>query len=321
MHVRLLAGCVVVVTSAAFVGCARERPTARTAPSVGACAGKAGFPPGTSEQRVDVGGRSRSFRVHVPPRYDARSATPVVIVLHGGGGSARHVEERGADMDPIADREGFVVVYPQGTGLLATWNGGLCCGRAANDDVDDVGFVAKLLDRLDEDTCVDPKRVYATGISNGALMSHRLACELSDRIAAIAPIAGTIGVASCAPRRPVPVLAIHGSRDAHVPPQGGRGCGPSGASFVSLASTMDGWRTRNRCTGSEPLPARGDGACVEYTGCAAATVLCTIEGGGHSWPGGAPKHAFADCPADGPQSTTFPASEVVWAFFRDNPMR
>lgn len=302
---------------------AAPNPDAQTpTPSdAGTCAPRsAPFAPGTSEATITVGGRQRTFLVHVPPSLDATRPTPVVLVLHGGGGSGKQAEDSTL-MSPIADREGFIAVYPDGIGVVKTWNGGLCCGRAMEDKVDDTAFVAALLDHVEGRACVDKKRVFATGMSNGSLMSHRLACELSSRIAAIAPVAGTIGVAECKPTRPVPVFVIHGSADAHVPPPGGVGCGPSGASFTSIPTTMEGWRDRNGCTATTtPAFEQGDGKCVAYTGCKAPTVLCTIDGGGHNWPGGAPKVAVGDCPADGKQSTTFIASEAAWKFFKDNPM-
>ena len=285
-----------------------------------ACAGGPTYPAGTTEATVTVGGKARSFRVHVPPSHKGRSPTPVVLVFHGGGGSAQQIEEQSSKMNPISDREGFVAVYPQGTGVIPTWNGGLCCGRAVEDSVDDVAFVSALLDHLESKLCTDRRRVFATGMSNGAILSHRLGCELSERIAAIAPVAGTIGVAACNPKRAVPVLQIHGSLDGHVPWQGGEGCGPSKVSFTSVPSTMEGWQQRNGCAATTTTYfEQGDGKCASYTGCRGSVVLCTVDGGGHSWPGGVLKTGVADCPADGAQSQSFLASEVIWKFFKEHP--
>jgi polyhydroxybutyrate depolymerase len=297
-------------------------PSDSSAEGGATCAGKGmPYPAGsTTEGSVMVSGKARTFRIHVPPSYRADRPTPIVLGFHGGGGSGKQFEESSL-MNVQSDREGFVAVYPDGTGLVRTWNGGLCCGRAVEDDVDEKAFVSAILDHLEGALCADTRRIFATGMSNGGILSHRLACELSSRIAAVAPVAGTIGVSTCTPSRPVPVMHVHGSLDGHVPVGGGIGCGPSGASYVSIADTMEGWRARNGCaTTTTSYTTMGDGSCVSYTGCTASTVLCTIEGGGHSWPGGAPRTGAIDCPGDGAQSTTFVANEVIWKFFQQNPM-
>lgn len=289
-------------------------------PSAGCASPGKQYPGGaTTEGTVTVGGKSRSFRVHVPST--AKTPMPVVLMLHGGGGSAEQLENDSAKMDPIADREGFVTVYPNGTGVIQTWNAGACCGKAAQDGVDDVAFISALLDHLEGQLCLDERRVFVAGMSNGAMLTHRLGCELSDRIAAIAPVAGTILAPSCSPKRPVAVMQIHGTLDGHVPWDGGIGCGPAGVAFTSVPSTLDGWRQRNGCTASTAdYFEQGNGKCVGYQGCQAPVVLCTIDGGGHSWPGGVLKQGAVDCPADGAQSQTFSASEAAWSFFRANAM-
>ena len=265
---------------------------------------------------LDHDGMTRTFRVHVPPGYDGRSALPVVLMLHGGGGSAEQFELSSSGMSPIADRENFIAVYPDGTGRIQTWNAGGCCGSAVTNDVDDVGFMGALLDHLEAELCVDERRVYSSGMSNGALMSHRLACELSERFAAIAPVAGTEMSPTCTPSRGVALMHIHGSDDGHVLFAGGLGCGPSGVAYTSVPATMERRRMLNGCeaTTSRVLT-EGDGTCEGYDGCEEDTVLCTIAGGGHSWPGGAPPAGLIACPSNGGQSTTFVASEVIWRFF------
>ncbi len=299
-----------------------DRPVAPEGTSAGCVAPAAGYPAGTTAATVTTAGGARTFRVHVPPSYVHGKAMPVVLMLHGGGGSALQFETQSAKMDPVADREGFITVYPDGVGVIKTFNAGNCCGKAVADKVDDVGFVAALLDHVEAKLCVDERRVFASGMSNGALMSHRLACELSSRIAAIAPVAGTMPIPTCEPARPVPVFEIHGTNDGHVPFAGGMGCGPSkGVDFTSVPVTIEGWRTRNGCEATTlPSFTQGDGTCAAYQGCKSPVVLCTIEGGGHSWPGGDPKVAATDCPEDGFQSTTFLASEAIWKFFAANPM-
>lgn len=178
---------------------------------------------GTTESSIQSGGLERTFRVHVPPESAMDAGFPLVLVFHGGGGSGEQIELRSSGFSELADEEGFVAVYPDGTGVLKTWNGGGCCGAAVREDVDDVGFVRDLLDHLEESLCIDSSKVFATGMSNGGILSHRLACEFSDQIAAIAPVAGTDMTDICTPSSPVSVLQIHGSEDGHVPYEGGEG--------------------------------------------------------------------------------------------------
>jgi polyhydroxybutyrate depolymerase len=288
-------------------------------PSAGCSATTTLTPGATTELTVMHDGLERTFRVHLPTGYDGSAPAPLVLMFHGGGGSGRQLEERSADMNPIADREGFVAVYPDGTGIVRTWNGGGCCGPAVTNDVDDVGFVSAMLDRIDAELCVDRSRFYASGMSNGGILSHRLACEIPERFAAIAPVAGAEMAPSCAPSASVPLMHIHGSLDGHVPPPGGDGCGPAGVPFPPLADTMETRRTVNGCDAStEEAFVEGDGTCIRYTGCDADVVRCLIEGGGHNWPGGQPPAGLADCPEDGGQSTTFVASEVIWRFFSEH---
>lgn len=290
--------------------------------SAGCTGGDALYGVGTTAGSIEHDGLTRTFRVHVPPGAAGADPRPIVLMFHGGGGSGQQLETASSQMDAVADREGFYVVYPDGTGSIRTWNGGGCCGSAALSEVDDVGYVAALLDHLDATTCSDRRRVFASGMSNGAILSHRLGCELADRIAAIAPVSGTDMTASCSPSRPVPTMQIHGTEDGHVPWDGGTGCGPSMASFTSVPTTIDRWRTRNACgAAASAYFTQGDGQCDLYGGCAdsADVVLCAIVGGGHSWPGGAPNVDVVDCPADGDQSTTFDASEAIWAFFAAHP--
>lgn len=309
---------------AAVVDAAPDAPAVvAPEPSPGCTAGRTTYVAGTTTAgALDHGGLSRTFRVHVPPGYAGTQARPVVLMLHGGGGSGRQLEEASSNMNVVADREQVIAVYPDGTGTIRTWNAGGCCGAAVRDDIDDVGFVAALLDHVEAELCVDRARVFVGGMSNGGMMTHRLACELAPRIAAVAPVAATDMTATCSPARPIPVLHIHGTEDGHVPWEGGIGCGPAGVAFVAVPASMEQWRMRNACTTTTALlTEQGDGRCEAFTGCAtgATTALCTVTGGGHSWPGGAPNADLADCPADGAQSTTFPASEVMWSFFATHP--
>jgi len=183
-----------------------------------------GLAPGDYRFELEAGGRDRSYLVHVPPPA-ASGALPVVLSLHGGGGNARQ-HRRSTGMDAAADRDGYIAVYPNGSGrlgdLFLTWNAGICCGYAQAQDVDDVGFISALLDDLGRRAAIDPRRIYAAGHSNGGMMAHRLGDELSGRIAAIASVAGA-RVPTSRGGRAVPVLQIHSEDDPRALYHGGLG--------------------------------------------------------------------------------------------------
>jgi polyhydroxybutyrate depolymerase len=174
-------------------------------------------------------------------------------------------------------------------------------------------FIMALLDKAEADLCVDTHREFATGFSNGGFMSHRLACELSSRVAAIASVSGVIGIDTCTPSRPMPVLQIHGTSDNIVPYDGGG----IGTNYKSVATTIDGWTQRNGCGASTQTAFdMGDATCAVHQGCMAGAdvELCTIDGGGHQWPGGESSGIF-----NGKVSTDLDATDTIWAFFVAHP--
>jgi len=320
------------VAGVVFFSCAKDRESGGAdddtdAPAGSGCSSSSSvYEVGaTTESSIDAGeaaGGLRTFRVHVPPNYDDGKPMPVVLMFHGGYGTGKQLEEHSSRMDEVADAQGFITVYPDGLGDIPTWNARICCGYTMLMDIDDVGFVSRLLDRLEQYLCVDKDRVFAAGMSNGAILTHRLACELADRIAAIGPVAGTDADTDCKPSRPVSVMEIHGTGDRHVPWDGGYGCGTSHADYIGVPETVDRWARRDGCSDeTEPWLTEGDGVCTKRTGCPDGVdiVLCAIQGGGHSWPGGEPSAPSENCPEDGPQSQTFHASEMLWDFFKTHP--
>jgi len=235
---------------------------------------------------IEHDGRQRSFLLHIPESVD-ESTPPMALVLnfHGYTGSAASQREM-TRLDELADEEGFVAVHPDGHGWARSWNAGDCCGVSARDELDDVALARAIVDHVATLASIDHSRVYAMGFSNGAFMSHRLACEASDLFAAIAPVSGVLGIApeQCTPARPVPVLHTHGTADSTVPYEGG-----GQLEFRSVAETVSHWVEINGCSEELTEVTLNDvTTCEIYQGCegSAEVQLCTIREGEHDWTGG-----------------------------------
>ena len=276
--------------------------------------------------QLRFGGRTRTYLLHRPAGNPARSA--LLLVFHGGGGTAAGMA-RLTHLNDVADRHHFVVVYPQGFGQ--SWAGGLGGTPADEAGVDDVGFVRALIDHLAHSEGIDASRVYATGLSSGGFMAQRLGCELSDRVAGIAPVAATLPItiaAQCAPSHPMPVLEIQGTLDPLVPYGGGhvRGRGLGGRQALSAPDTAAHWARTNGCpspprTATIPITAP-DGTQIHtdtYGPCPTGPViLYTVEGGGHTWPGG---EQYLPVAAVGRTTRQLDAGETMWQFFAGLPHR
>lgn len=275
--------------------------------------------PGDYSFSFEHGGKTRHYRVHVPPGFSADKPMPVVFSLHGGGGSMDfQADDRFYGQVSKADAAGYVAVFPNGYsrfrgGRLATWNAGHCCGLARDENADDVGFIREIVKRLSMQPGIDPKRFYASGMSNGAMMSYRLACEMPETFRAIAAVAGTDNTRSCQPSSPVSVLHIHARDDELELFDGGAGRKSRAVtSFVSVPDSIAKWVRLNGC---QPQPTRvldkPGATCEAYTGCrgGAEVKLCVTESGGHSWPGGEKPRGR------GKGSTAISATDVIWDFF------
>ncbi|HTV60489.1 MAG TPA: PHB depolymerase family esterase [Verrucomicrobiae bacterium] len=240
-------------------------------------------------QTIEIDGTPREFLVHVPPGYVSSHRVPLVLVLHGATQSAANIEKM-SGMDERADNDDFIAAYPEGTGRAPTWNAGACCGYAQNHQIDDVAFIRALIGHLEQAYSIDPKRVYVTGISNGAMMAYRLGCELSSEIAAIAPVEGAQDL-PCHPSQPVSVIVFHGTSDRLVPFNGGSTpfqIGPH-RTDTSVMDTVDFWVQRDGCLPA-PTASQTSGVHISiYSGCIAGTgvALYAIQGGRHDWPGSA----------------------------------
>lgn len=283
--------------------------------------------PGDVTRMLTVDERERTYLVHVPESYDGGKAVPVVLVLHGGATNAQSMA-RFSGLNAKADKEGFLAVYPNGTGPIPrvlTWNGGNCCGYSVRNKVDDVKFIRAVLDDLAQAANVDARRIFATGMSNGAIMAYRLADELSDRIAAIAPVSGAMGSDAPKPKRPVPVLHFHGTEDKFAPFAGGRGeRSVTDTNHFSVQQTIDTWVKLNGCPAEpkvEKLPdTHEDGTTVTRAVYGpgkdgSEVILVTIEGGGHTWPGRPSRLVFL-----GETTTDISANDMMWEFFERHPL-
>jgi len=271
---------------------------------------------------VLVDGRSRTYLLHVPASVPSAKPAAVVLAFHGGGADAESMA-RFSGLNEKADRAGFVVIYPNGTGRLRrllTFNAGNCCGYAMQQQVNDVAFTRALLDEVATVVGVDRGRVYATGMSNGAMLAYRLAAELSDRLAAIAPVGGPMAIEQIRPQRPLSVMHFHGTDDRFAPFEGGMGDRSlSRTKFLSVGTSIQAWVKANGCAGvqatrQEPDRAK-DGMTVTrttYSPCkeASEVVLLAVQGGGHTWPGRPPGLAIL-----GKSTSDISANDLMWEFF------
>jgi len=277
---------------------------------------------GPAQRTIHHAGLERTYLVHDFGRTTALA--PVVIVLHGGGGNAENAV-RMTGFDRVAAREGVIAVYADGTSRVArtrilTWNAGHCCAGAMDARVDDVGFIGAIIDALVSNGRADPARVYVTGMSNGAMMAHRVGRELSTRIAAIAPVVGAVLGDEASPRAPVPAFIVVGAEDQIVPPGGGplrlRGIlGGRSAADRDVAPAIAQatyWARHNGCGDPTTAPVKG-ASRTEWRQCSsgAPVVYQSVAGNGHAWPGGEPGREGAAEP-----TRDVDASAAMWEFFR-----
>ena len=262
-------------------------------------------------------GLARSYVVRAPALAASSAKVPLVIVLHGGGGNAANAEMM-TGFTAKAQKEGFIVVYPNGSGRLQdkllTWNAGHCCGYAMKERVDDVGFIDALIDVMLRDYPLDGRRVYVTGMSNGGMMTHRLGRELSGRIAAIAPVVATVFGDEARPAHAVPALIINGMLDKNVPYLGGPPGGPGRRSWDGTPTqpALKQWEFWAAANGCKPAPHKDDTAkwILWSNECAEPVKLYLVKDNGHAWPGGQPGYRRGDKP-----STVMDATDVIWDFF------
>lgn len=278
-------------------------------------------------ETINVNGKTRSYLVHIPDRLAATQKVPLVMMLHGGGGGPESII-RSSEMSAKADKEGFIAVYPAGidtaTGpLKGTWNAVGCCGAAMRNKEDDILFISKLIDKMIATRNIDAKRVYVGGMSNGALMSERLAAVIGNKISAIASVSGGIFSSQPAARVPVPTIIFHGLKDDMVPYAGGMSPNKLVATnqalpFKPTPESFNYWRTQNRCTGPLAVQKGVDFTLQTASRCAggADVVFYTMMNGGHEWP----RKDSTWGPIRGNSTpSSINATDVMWTFFKAHP--
>jgi len=266
---------------------------------------------GTTHGTLRVGGIARTYRLYVP---EAPGPLSLVVALHGGLGNGDQLADT-SQFEPLAEREHFVVAFPDGVG--ATWNAGTCCGTSVTRKIDDVAFLAALVDDIARKVTIDRTRVFAVGHSNGAMMAFRLGCEAADVFSAVVPVAGSLEINRCTPAKAVALLAIHGDADRNHPIDGGTGDRSiSNVSYRSMSASLVMWTGAMGCTSSSDAVA-GPITTTTWTGCrqGVATQYRVIAGADHPWPGSPDRRATA---LQGVPTKDLDATAVAWAFLKDS---
>jgi len=283
-----------LIISISACGQTISKPTNTPAPTIKA---------GDTEHTLTVGGMERTYQLHIPPGLNKIDPTPLVFVFHGYDPETFYAVtgiQNLSGFNDTADKNGFIIVYPYG--ISGSWNAGKCCGAAVQNNVDDLAFVRQILIELGKVSNVDPKRIYATGLASGAMFSYRLACEMSDTFAAIAPLAGVLLTDPCQPVQPVSVMHIHGLKDNAVPFTGGVGGLATGKiEFPSVEKGIATWVELDGCGSSPTMEKKDLLTNTIYSSCRAGTAveLYTHDALGNSWP----------------SIYVFPAAQMIWDFF------
>lgn len=264
--------------------------------------------------------RSRDYLLYRPESLSDNTPVPLVIMLHGGFGSGDQAE-KSYNWDAQADKQGFVVAYPDG--IKKTWNAGSCCGGAARKNVDDLGFLTKLIETIYKSENIDANRIYLTGMSNGAAMSYRYACEGSYPIAAIGAVAGSFSFACPNPHK-ISVMAINGLEDRHVPFLGGVGEKSfAKVSWLPVQQAIDSFINANKCTSKTSTKTGVVQTDISHCPQSREVALITIENAGHQWPSGKTNKGFVSRILFNPDppSTALDATATLWDFFQNHPLQ
>jgi polyhydroxybutyrate depolymerase len=314
----LIASAILIGLSACgLAACGLAAPAATAAPATAPAATPSPRPtpaaastlqPVNALRKLTVNGLERSYLVHIPTGLNGGASIPLVFVFHGYAENADYIQQASGFND-IADTGRFIVVYPTGSGSEGSfsWNAGACCDTATSNHIDEAAFVHQIIADLGTLARIDPKRTYAAGFSNGALLSYRLACEMSDTFAAVAPVAGALVTDPCQPGQPVSVIHFHGLVDAIVPYAGGTGAHATGETYPPTEQSVAAFAKLDGCSATPKVEQAAAYTHTAYAGCknGAAVELYAVKGVGHMWP----------------TKYIVPASQIIWDFFAAHPKR
>ena len=273
-------------------------PTATPAPTL---------QPGDFQRTLMVNGLERTYLLHIPAGLDSSRPLPLVFALHGYDNEIHFEISDLVNMtgfNDIADGSRFVVVYP--SGVSGVWNAGTCCGTASKNNIDEKSFFRQILADLGKSFNIDAKRIYATGFSMGGMMAFRLACEMSDTFAAVAPVAGALVDTPCQPDQPVSLMQVHGKNDNAVPYNGGLGGFMTGTyKFPPVETSLATWAQLDGCSATATTEKQGIASHTVYPGCkgGSSVELYTIDALGNNWP----------------SQYVLPVSQMIWDFFKAHP--
>jgi polyhydroxybutyrate depolymerase len=270
-----------------------------------------------SKQTLDVAGAQRQYFVHMPKQAaisNKQGKVPLVIVLHGANSNPELIEEV-TGMSGKSDREGFIVVYPRGSGRVLTWNSQDCCGFAQEKKIDDIGFISAVIDDAVKLFPVDPARVYATGFSNGGMLVYHLAAKLPNKIAAVSAVSAPMSGREPAPKQPISIMIVHGKNDTRLPYEGGQGrYAKWGIKLPDkpFRYTVDFWKQHNNTTVVKEKSEKNGVQTEHYESPdrKVEVIAYTIVSGKHAWPGGRRSRFYGDEP-----STLLNATDEMWRFF------
>jgi polyhydroxybutyrate depolymerase len=308
MRQRIPAFCICLAVILAS-GCGRLTSAAQAAvPTLGSAEPAPVLLSGDTVRTVTVDGIERTYVLHIPAGIPTDRPIPLVLVFHGLGFTGEYARQV-TGFDGVADANGFVVTYPNGSGPNASnlsFDGGLCCGNAARDGVDEPAFIKAILSDIGTLAAIDPERIYATGWDNGSFLVERFACQMSTVFAAVAGMSGALEYSPCEPEEPVSILYLHGMNDLFMPYAGGGNViGTINHPFPPVEEVVQNWALRNGCTGGRDVSPAGQYPHEAWGNCPAGinVEIVQLAGMGHAWP----------------SPYAVPAAQMIWEFFAAHP--